>query len=265
MRFSIITPNYNGARFLELTIQSVLAQREFIALEYIMVDGGSTDGSLEIIDRYRDEFAHIVIEKDRGPAEAINKGLRLATGDAVAWLNADDVYLPRALTRVRDAFAVSPQASMCFGGCLIIDEKGNEIRDSITRFKELFFPLSGRFTYQCINYISQPALFFRTETVKKVGLLREDMVAAWDYEFILRLWKHGDACRVKGDQLSAFRWYDRSISGENFRIQFKEEYDAARNDAGPYSVQTFIHFLVRWGIVGIYSAMSMARSRSKRS
>ena len=265
MKFSIITPSYNSAKFLEHTIEAVLDQRRYVDLEYIMVDGGSTDGSLEIIDRFRSEFSHCIDESDKGPAEAINKGLAMAGGDVVAWLNADDIYFPRTLARVRDAFDVSPEAAMCFGGCVIIDEKGEEIRDAITRFKELFYPLSSRFTYQCINYISQPALFFRTGAVKKVGLLRQDMVAAWDYEFILRLWKQGNACRVKGEPLSAFRWYDQSISGENYRLQFKEEFEAAKLDAGAVSVQTGIHFLVRWGIIGIYSAMSMIRAQSRRS
>ena len=263
MKFSIVTPSYNSAQYLEQTIEAVLEQRRYVDLEYILVDGGSTDGSLEIIDRYRSEFSHCIVESDEGPAEAINKGLEMASGDIVAWLNADDIYFPAALARVRDAFDVSPKASMCFGGCLIIDEKGEEIRSAITRFKELFYPLSSRFTYQCINYISQPALFFRTRPVKKVGPLRQDMVAAWDYEFILRLWNEGNACRVKGAPLSAFRWYDQSISGENFHLQFKEEYEVAKEDAG-FSLQTGLHFLVRWSIVGIYSAMSLVRSRSRQ-
>ena len=263
MRFSIITPNFNGAAYLSQTIDSVLAQRKEVDLEYIIIDGGSTDGSLEIIDRYRSEFSHCIVESDEGPADAINMGLALACGDVVAWLNADDIYFPAALARVRDSFDVSPKAAMCFGGCLIIDEKGEEIRIAITRFKELFYPLSSSFTYQCINYISHPALFFRTGAVKKVGPLRQDMVAAWDYEFILRLWNEGNACRVKGAPLSAFRWYDQSISGENFHLQFKEEYEVARDYAG-FSLQTGLHFLVRWSIVGIYSAMSLVRSRSRQ-
>jgi len=260
MRFSIVTPNYNGASFLEQTIRSVLAQKREVELEYILVDGGSTDGSIEIINRYRNEFTHCIVEKDSGPAEAINKGIRLASGDVVAWLNADDIYFPSTLARVRDGFDVSPEAAMCFGGCLIIDENGGEIRDSITRFKELFYPISCRFTYQCINYISQPALFFRRGAVVNVGPLIENMVAAWDYEFILRLWRQGSAHRIKGEPLSAFRWHDRSISGEHFHVQFKEEYEAARDDAGLLSPQTLVHFLVRWGIVGIYAAMSTFRA-----
>ena len=259
MLFSIITPNYNGATYLEQTIESVL-QQTGVDFEYIIVDGGSNDGSIEILAQYRKELAHCIVERDYGPAHAINKGLRLANGDVIAWLNADDIYFPRTLARVRDSFDIAPQASMCFGGCHIINEEGEEIRDAITRFKELFFPISNRFTYQCINYISQPALFFRGSAVKTVGLLREDMVAAWDYDFILRMWRQGYAQRIKGEPLSAFRWYDQSISGENFAIQFKEEYEAAKKDAGTFSLQTGLHFLVRWGIVGIYSAMAMTRS-----
>ena len=153
---------------------------------------------------------------------------------------------------------------MLFGGCLIVNEYGTEIRSSISRFKEIFYPLSSQFVYQSINYISQPSLFFSVDAVRKTGLLREDMVAAWDYEYILRLWHHGSAKRIAGDPLAAFRWYEQSISGGNFGIQFKEEYEAARRDAGTLSIQTLLHFLVRWGIVGIYSAMSTARSISSR-
>jgi len=259
MKFSIITPNFNGAEYLEQTIISVLHQRRYVDLEYILIDGGSTDGSRDIIEKYRGEFAHCIIENDSGPADAINKGLNRATGDIVAWLNSDDVYFPNTLARVRDAFAVSKEAAMCFGGCIIVDKNGKEIRDLITRFKELFFPVSSRFTYQCINYISQPALFFRNDAVQRIGTLREDMVAAWDYEFILRLWREGTAARIKGEPVSAFRWYDKSISGRNYRIQFQEEYEVAKEDAGTFSFQTLIHFMVRWGIVAIYSIMSLLR------
>jgi glycosyltransferase involved in cell wall biosynthesis len=258
MLFSIITPNYNGAAFLEQTIGSILAQKQDVDLEYIVVDGNSTDGSLEILDRYADSITHCIVEKDSGPACAINKGLRLATGDVVAWLNSDDLYFPGTLARVRDALQAgkTESTSMCFGGCAIIDEQGQEIRSGITTFKELFFPLSCRFTYQCINYLSQPSLFFRRHAVDNAGLLREDMTAAWDYEYILRLWHSGSAIRVKGNPLAAFRWHENSISSQHFRVQFEEEYLAARSDAGMVSLQTLFHFFVRWGIVATYKAMS---------
>lgn len=260
MRFSIITPNYNSGRFLEQTLSSVIAQAsDGIELEYIVVDGGSTDSSHEIIARYSNKIAKTIIEKDSGPANAINKGLAAATGDVLAWLNADDIYYPGALRRVRQVFEQRPDAAICFGGCPIVDAQGQEIRAAITRCKEIFYPVSSRFTYQCINYLSQPALFFRRSAFEQAGPLREDMRAAWDYEFILRLWRSGGAAQVPGGPLAAFRWHEQSISGQHFAQQFQEEYEAARADAGRLAPQTLIHFFVRWGIVGIYSLMARRR------
>ena len=260
MRFSVITPNYNGDRFLEQTLQSVLSQaNNNLELEYIVVDGQSTDTSHKIIEKYSQHFAKIIIEKDTGPANAINKGLAAASGEVLAWLNADDLYYPGTLQRVQQALEDQPDAAICFGSCPIVDTQGQEIRTGITRFKEFFYPLSSRFTYQCINYLSQPALFFRRSAFAEAGPLLEDMVAAWDYEFILRLWRSGTAVQVVGEPLAAFRWHEQSISGQQFALQFQEEYEAARDDAGRFSLQTLLHFFVRWGIVGIYSFMAQRR------
>lgn len=230
-----------------------------IKLEYVVVDGGSTDGSLDIINRYRDGIDVLISEPDDGPASAINKGLRLARGDIIAWLNADDFYFPGALTRGAEVMRDEPHRALCFGSCLIVDEHDREIRRGITRFKEAFFPLSSRFTIQSINYISQPAMFFRRSAMEQAGLLREDMKAAWDYEFILRLWRQGGGFRIPGPPLSAFRWHAGSISGQHFRQQFKEEYDVAAADAGRLSPQALLHWGVRWGIVGSYSLMAWFR------
>jgi len=262
MRFSIITPNYNGDRFLEQTLTSVIPQRNGdVDLEYIVIDGNSTDRSHEILDAYAADITTLILEEDTGPANAINKGLALATGDVIAWLNADDLYYPGTLQRVQQAMQSNPDAVICFGGCTIIDEYGQGIRSSITRFKEFFYPFSSRFTFHCINYFSQPALFFSRKAYDTAGPLREDMVAAWDYEFFLRLWHAGGTVRVSGMPLSTFRWHDQSISGQHFLTQFREEYEAARTDAGRFSLQTFCHFFVRWGIVGIYSIMESSRNR----
>ncbi len=262
MRFSIITPNFNGALYLEKTILSILDQKKNVDLEYIVIDGGSTDGSLDIIERYRDFIDHCIIEKDTGPANAINKGFQLATGDVIAWLNADDLYYPQTLKRVENAMENTPEAAICFGGCTIINEHGEETRSVITTIKEFFYPFSSRFTFQCINYLSQPSAFFRRKAYIQAGPLREDLVAAWDYEFFLRLWHGGASHRIKGQPLSSFRCHEQSISGQNFNIQFKEEYDAARIDAGQFSIQTFLHFFVRWGIVTIYSLMTFFRNKN---
>ena len=264
MRFSIITPNFNGAQFLEQTLTSVIGQREDgIDLEYIVIDGNSTDRSHEILEKYASDITTLIIEDDTGPANAINKGFAIATGDVIAWLNADDIYYPNTLKRVQQAIQDGSETAIFFGGCTIVDEKGAEARSLITNIKELFYPFSSRFTFQSINYLSQPALFFSRRAYTQAGSLREDMVAAWDYEFFLRLWHEGGSYCIKGAPLSAFRWHEQSISGQNFNIQFQEEYEVACKDAGRYSPQAFLHYFVRWGIVGIYSLMAASRKRKK--
>lgn len=261
-RISVITPNFNGAAYLDRCLSSILSQREHdVDLECIVVDGASTDDSLGIIEGYGPRIDHVVSEKDNGPASAINKGFRLATGDLIAWLNADDWYTPGALRRVVDAFASHPEHALGFGRCLIVDEQDQEIRRGITRFKEAFFPVSSRFTIQSINYISQPAMFFRREAFMRAGPLREDLKAAWDYDLTLRLWRQGGGFRIDGPPLAAFRWHAGSISGQHFRRQFKEEFDVAASDAGRFSLQALLHLGVRWGIVGCYSFMAWQRGR----
>ena len=261
MKVSIITPNFNGERFIEKTITSVLAQREpGVEIEYIVVDGASHDRSLEIIRPYRDQIDLVISEPDHGPASAINKGLRRASGELIGWLNADDVYHPGTLRRAAAVMTQHPDAALCFGRCRVINEEGLEIRRGITRFKEAFFPFSCHFVIQSINYISQPATFFRRTALEKAGLLREDLKAAFDYDLTLRLWRQGGACRIPGPPVSDFRWHPGSISGSAFRRQFKEEFDIAAADAGRCSLQALAHWFVRWGIVGSYTLMQKKRN-----
>lgn len=261
MRVSVVTPNFNGARFLEPALLSVISQREHgVDLQYIVADGGSTDGSHAILAKYRSGIDRLIVEPDTGPANAVNKGFAAATGDIVAWLNADDVYQPGAIARVVKAMQRSPHKALAFGHCPIVDETGAEIRRPITVFKECFFPISCRFTVQCINYVSQPATFFRRDAALRAGPLREDLKAAWDYDFILRVWRQGGAVRVGRPPLAAFRWHATSISGTHFSRQFREEFMVARSDAGCCAPQTIAHWFVRWGIVSIYSLMARRRA-----
>lgn len=257
MKFTVITPSYHSAAYLDRCVRSVLAQRkEDVDLEYIVLDGGSTDGTVEILRGYGDAIDRVISEPDHGPADAINKGFALSTGDVIAWLNADDEYAPGALARVAEVMTRHPEAPFCFGHCPIIDESGLEIRKGVTGVKRACYPVSSRFTFQCINYISQPAMFFRKSAMEKAGPLRLDLKAAWDYEFLLRLWRQGRGIPISDPPLASFRWTSGSISGQHYRRQFDEEYQVARTDAGRWSPQTLIHFGVKWGIVGMYSLMN---------
>jgi GT2 family glycosyltransferase len=140
--------------------------------------------------------------KGRGPADALNKGFRLATGDLIGWLNMDDVYRPGALAKAIAAAKAHPRAAFFFGKCRIVDEAGREIRGFPTLVKNACFPFSCRFLIQCINYVSQPASWFRRSALAAAGGLRTDFKAAWDYDLTLRLWRQGGGVRIPG----AGRW-----------------------------------------------------------
>ncbi len=262
MKISILTPNYNGGRWLARGMDSVLAQELAPGdeLEYIFLDGGSTDDSLPIAEARRGRLAALVSEKDAGPADALNKGFRLATGDLIGWLNADDVYRPGALAKAIAAARAHPQAAFFFGKCRIVDEAGREIRGFPTLVKNACFPFSSRFLIQCINYVSQPSSWFRRSALLAAGGgLRTDFKAAWDYDLTLRLWKQGGGVRIAGEPLADFQWHPGSISGTHYERQFAEEWRAAAEDAGKYSVQAALHWGVRHGIVACYRIMNPGR------
>ena len=125
-KISIITPSFNQSEFLEFTIQSVLSQ-DYPDLEYIIVDGGSTDGSLEIIKKYEDRLAWWVSEKDQGQTDAINKGFARATGKYLAWLNSDDTYQPGALSKAAEYLESHPEVGLVYGETNYIDQDGRGI------------------------------------------------------------------------------------------------------------------------------------------
>src|SRR5262245_25539695 len=127
MRISIITPSFNQAQFIRRTIDSVLSQDGDFELDYRVVDGGSTDGTIDILKSYGDRLAW-TSESDRGQVDAINKGLARADGDIVSWLNSDDTLMPGALQRIVSAFEQHPETEWVHGRCPIIDEHDREVR-----------------------------------------------------------------------------------------------------------------------------------------
>lgn len=176
---SIITPSYNQAAFLEQTIQSVLSQ-DYPSIEYILVDGGSTDGSLEIIEKYRHKFAWWVSEPDSGQAEAINKGLSRATGEIVAWLNSDDLYMDGAVSQAVAALRNNPQAGFVYGDAITIDAAGNPL--SRLKFKEYqLLDLVG------FRIICQPAVFMRRSVLEQADPLDDTYHFLLDHQLWIRL------------------------------------------------------------------------------
>ena len=176
---SIVTPSYNQAAYLEHTIRSVLSQRG-IDLEYMIVDGGSTDGSQAIIQRYADRLAWWVSEPDAGQAEAINKGLRRAQGEYVAWLNSDDLYLPGALSQAVASLEANPEAGLVFGNALTIDGEGKPLN-------QLVFPDWELRDLLAFRIICQPAVFMRRSVLTEAGFLEPSFHFMLDHHLWLRM------------------------------------------------------------------------------
>jgi glycosyltransferase involved in cell wall biosynthesis len=179
MLVSIVTPSYNQAEYLEATIQSVLAQ-EYSNLEYFIVDGGSTDGSVEIIQEYADYLSGWVSEPDRGQADGINKGLKRATGEVVAWLNSDDLYMPGAIQAAVSAFQADPDLGMVFGDAITIDQTGRPLN-------RLSFDAWGLQELMRFRIICQPAVFMRRHALEKVGYLDENFHFMLDHQLWIRI------------------------------------------------------------------------------
>jgi glycosyltransferase involved in cell wall biosynthesis len=179
---SIITPSYSQARFLSETIQSVLSQ-DYPNLEYIIVDGGSTDGSTEIIKQYASQLTWWVSESDQGQADAINKGFAHANGEIFAWLNSDDTYQPDAISQAVASLLAHPEASLVYGDANLIDEQGNIIGRFPSHQTDLQRLLRGSV------HIPQQTTFFWSRIWKQVGTLDPSFQFAMDYDLWVRLAK----------------------------------------------------------------------------
>jgi glycosyltransferase involved in cell wall biosynthesis len=177
---SIVTPSYNQARFLESTIRSVLEQ-DYPNIEYILVDGGSSDGSAEIIRRYSDRLAWWVSEKDRGQTDAINKGFAHAHGEILAWLNSDDIYAEHTITEAVRFLQNRPEVGLVYGDASFVDEDGHVIGH---------FP-AAQTNYKALRrgyvHIPQQAAFWRADLWRKVGPLDASFYFAMDYDLWVRL------------------------------------------------------------------------------
>ncbi|MFH1876126.1 MAG: glycosyltransferase family 2 protein, partial [Candidatus Omnitrophota bacterium] len=187
-RISIVTPSYNQGKFIEETIRSVLLQG-YPDLEYIIIDGGSSDESVAIIKKYAPWLSYWISESDNGQAHAINKGFSRATGTTIGWLNSDDTYLSGVFRAIAEYFSVHHDRQVVFGDCHAVDECGNVIsvwkghfsnrRDLIRWWKR------ERVTGPI--WILQPSVFFSRDARARTGFLDESLYYVLDYEFWIRL------------------------------------------------------------------------------
>ena len=228
MKISIVTPSLNQGEFIERTIRSILSQDGDFDLDYIIVDGGSTDGTLDIVRKYEDRLT-LISGRDRGQSDAINKGFGMASGDILAWLNSDDTYEPGALSEVAERYR-KHEFEWCFGDCRNIDENDHEIRRFITRYKMFE---SRRYSLRRLlskDFVSQPAVFFTKRVFQETGPLDLDLEYTMDYDYWLRIGKKYSPIYINRF-LANFRWQEDSKNSRNYSKSAHEAYLVAKKHA----------------------------------
>ncbi len=198
MKVTIVTPSYNQGKFIKRTIDSVLSQG-VDDLEYIVMDGGSNDETVDILKSYGDKLIW-KSEKDKGQTDAVNKGIRASHGDIIGWLNSDDIYYPGAVKKVLEVFETRPEVNVVYGNAYHIAEDDSIIEEYYTE----------DFDYERLKdicFICQPSLFFRKKVVDKYGYLDDKLQYCMDYDYWLRLGK-GEKFYRLNDFIAGSRLYE---------------------------------------------------------
>jgi len=257
--FSVVTPSFNQGAFIGRTIDSVLAQGGGFDVEHWIIDGGSTDGTLDVLGRYGDRIQW-VSEPDRGQVDAINKGFRRVTGDIVGWLNSDDVYEPGAFEKVAAAFARRPEAKWCFGLCRVIDEDDREVRRGVTAYKNSWIRRYSAERLLVCDFISQPAVFLKRELFDELGALDESLDWAFDYEYWLRIAQRYQPVIIN-EYLAAFRWHPASktsnlfTKAERAALRVAKRYARGRRRYYWLHVWFTIRIIVAYTLMGLWDRL----------
>jgi glycosyltransferase involved in cell wall biosynthesis len=212
-KISVITPSFNQGAFIEQTILSVIGQ-QYPNLEYIIIDGGSTDETVSIIKKYAAHITYWVSEKDSGQSAAINKGFARATGDIFCWLNSDDYYLPGTLLTVNQQLNIE-KAILCYGNCIHLNEKTNHTHGS-------YFDPFGDFDINHGDFIAQPSSFWTRKAFELAGKLREEFHYGFDWEWYARAKANGVQFVPSPAYLSVYRIHDQQKSNDGSLPRFLE-------------------------------------------
>jgi glycosyltransferase involved in cell wall biosynthesis len=229
-KVSIVTISLNQGAFVERAIRSVLEQ-EAVDLEYIVVDAGSTDGSREVIEKYRPRIAKIILEPDDGPANGLNKGFAQATGEVLGYLNADDILLPGALSEAV-ALLERSHADVVYGDGYFIDAEGRSIRRCLST------PFNFRRLLLGAMVVMQQSTFFRARCFREVGGFNEQNHTCWDGELFFEFAKRGLGVVHVAKYWSAFRLHSGGISGsgrleEQYQADLRRIYGPSLAEFGP--------------------------------
>jgi glycosyltransferase involved in cell wall biosynthesis len=206
MKFSLVTISFNQREYLEEAMHSILAQ-DYPAIEYIVVDPGSTDGSRELIESYRAKLAKVVLEPDRGAADGLNKGFQHATGDIFGFLNSDDALLPGALRKVGRAFEEHSECDIVMGNGYVVSAQGERLR----HIRAAGFTVN-RYFYGGATWLQQ-ATFFRRTAFEAAGGFNADNRSCWDGELFVDMVRLGARIHYLDHDLALFRIHAKSITG----------------------------------------------------
>jgi glycosyltransferase involved in cell wall biosynthesis len=248
-KIALVTPSFNQGVFLERTILSVLEQR-YPQLEYVIQDGGSTDATPAILEQYRPQLTHVESRTDHGQAYAINAGFRRTTGEIMAWLNADDLFLPGALAAVAGFFHTHPEIDVVYGQRICIDLHDQEIgRWLVLEGAERMLPWA--------NYLPQETIFWRRRIWERVGgMVDESYHFAMDWELFLRFYRCGATFARMPVFLGAFRVHPAQKTSHHEQLGIVERQRLQQNDHGRpidwleirYHVRRYL-WRVTWGTV----------------
>lgn len=214
-RITIITPSFNQGKFLEQTIRSVLLQN-YPNLEFIIIDGGSTDNSIDIIKKYEKYLTYWESEPDTGQSHAINKGFAKSTGQILAWLNSDDYYTPGTLHLVAEELNKSETYALV-GNCLTVFTDGTPPRKDDGDFENLFKLLEFWKGYN----MPQTSIFWRREVFEKVGFLNEELHYIMDFDYWIRIAAHHNFKNID-HVLSYATYHDEAKTGDNYKIYYEQ-------------------------------------------
>ena len=221
LKFSIVIPSFNQASFLEQTIKSILIQ-DYSHFEIIVMDGGSKDGSLEIIKKYESKLSYWQSKPDGGQASAIKSGFERATGDIFSWLNSDDVYLPGAFTKVAEFFDKNPSIETVTGGGFLIDAEGNPTKIFKINFTFGVAATGNRFKFYHQNGIYQQSTFWKKNAYESVGGIDPQFHFIMDRDLFARLAKRKQFGQFP-EMLAAFRFHGENKSIKLLDVHAKEE------------------------------------------